>query len=460
MSNHKIALVPLSTGYFQSPELLSKGVRTDLGLFAEALIYYDSVYVHVDNPEQFADFINRLIKHGLSYKKLLELTDDGTLRFFNTGLIMPYMGTGNPDIITSLYFIRESGMDKPGYFAKRYLEFGGLRSKFLNSLDFEKFCQNTEKTAVSFIDEELGGDSVKNAYNDFFNLKRYKLIVKYILEELYKVNNLGDLPEFDIKVRELNSKNLDEIAKNINSTILGLQSDDDEYKIYEIDYTNLIKPIPSLEDKNKTALFSHIPIVCAGVSNLYIKSAEKLNCDLFLPSPVSRVIGNKLYESSNVEISKLRLDIQNLIENLQIQTEFPDIKYYVNSNQIRFDKVLEIRKKAKFQEWLKNDAVKDTNALIASHNEVTKDAGLINAEKHKILKLFGVLGAVHFSLFENEIYPKDAENKLILAENKSGLFLESVGEKLLSSWNPICFGEWYKDEIATVLKQQDDMPRF
>src|SRR5215213_8408530 len=94
MSNHKIALVPLASGYLQSPELLAGGRKTDTGTLAESLIYYDSVYVHVDNPEQFASLISLLVQQGLSYDSLNELVEEGTLRFFNTVLAMPFMGHG------------------------------------------------------------------------------------------------------------------------------------------------------------------------------------------------------------------------------------------------------------------------------------------------------------------------------------------------------------------------------
>ena len=162
MSNHKIALVPISTGYFQSPELLSLGRKTDIGLFAESLIYYDSVYVHVDNPEQFVDFISQLIRHGLSYKKLIELVKEGILRFLCTGWIMPFAGTGHPNIFTALYFIKEEAMNKPNYFGKRFLEFRGLRNKFLNTLDFREFCKATQETAITLASDDFALGLVDN----------------------------------------------------------------------------------------------------------------------------------------------------------------------------------------------------------------------------------------------------------------------------------------------------------
>ena len=173
MSNHKIALVPLATGYFQSPDLFSRGRKADTGLFAESLIYYDSVYVHVDNPEQFASFISLLIQQGLSYEKLIELVDEGVIRFFNTVMISPFMGTDHPKIITSLYSIQEQAMLEPNYFSKRYLEFEGLKNSFggLNSFDsktFNKFCELAEKTAITFSGDNIGDDVIDNALQRLF----------------------------------------------------------------------------------------------------------------------------------------------------------------------------------------------------------------------------------------------------------------------------------------------------
>src|SRR4051794_32738851 len=125
MSNHKIALVPLASGYMQSPELLARGRKADTGIFAESLLYYDSVYVHVDNPEQFTDFISLLIQQGLTYESLHELVEEGTLRFFNTVLVLPFMGYGLGDnrrgIVSGLYAIQEKAMLEPNYFTERFL---------------------------------------------------------------------------------------------------------------------------------------------------------------------------------------------------------------------------------------------------------------------------------------------------------------------------------------------------
>jgi hypothetical protein len=45
VNDHTTAIVPIETWVYQSPELRQRGVRLDIGLLAEALIYYDRVFV-------------------------------------------------------------------------------------------------------------------------------------------------------------------------------------------------------------------------------------------------------------------------------------------------------------------------------------------------------------------------------------------------------------------------------
>lgn len=458
MSNHKIALVPIATSYFQSPELLMKGLKADIGLFAESLIYYDSVYVHLDNPEQFAAFIKLLLRQGLSYKKLTELVEEGILRFFMSGLIMPYSPTGNPKIISSLWFIKEEGMDRSDYFENKYLNFKGLKNNFLSTNEYRKFCEYSTKVATVLSDDDFAEGLIDNAFDDCFNIERYKLISKNILEELYRINNLGKVPDFEVKITELNSKNYDEIAKNFESTVIGRNvNNNDEYKIHEIIDENLSKPIPSLEDKTKNASLSYFPLICAGQSNLYIKSANSLNCDLFLTTPISRVVGDKIYESNQLNNKKLKL--QNTVESLQSRVELPDLRSCVNDKSINFKEVLEIRKEAKkFREWLQSESDRDRDAIIAYHNEIAKKTGLAKLGE-SVLNLFGVISPIGLSmaaealLEQHDTLTKEAI-KRVGTKTIEG-FTKKIAAKLFKEWKPICFGNWYKDEIEIILKKSD-----
>jgi hypothetical protein len=60
ISDSSVALVPVASGYFQSPELFARGRTVDTGLLAEALIFYDRVLVHAFaewRPKIFGDLV-------------------------------------------------------------------------------------------------------------------------------------------------------------------------------------------------------------------------------------------------------------------------------------------------------------------------------------------------------------------------------------------------------------------
>lgn len=294
------------------------------------------------------------------------------------------------------------------------------------------------------------------------------MIAKSFYKELYKANGLGKLPNFNVKVRELNSRNMVEIGKNTDSTILGRDLGNQRMSIHELDFIPKIKPVPSLEDKNIFSTFPHSPVVLAGISNLYINSAARLGSDLFLSNPVGKVIGDKLYEISNLEISTKDRKIQNIIENLEAKVEFPNIQLFVNEDKIDFEKVLEIRKKAnKFRQWLQTEPERDRDAIIAYHNEIAKQTGFSKI-RSRTLNIFGVLasgavgGAVslaakHLSE-DNTVAAVTGLASLAIASEVAKKATQKVTEKLFdyganlgTDWKPVVFGKWLESEISEFL---------
>lgn len=459
MSNHQAALVPLGTGLFQSPGLLAKGRRADTGIFAEALLYYDTVYVHVDNPEQFAAFIGLLIQQGMSFRNLNRLVKDGVLRFVRTTWVMPFMGTGHPDIITSLYQIQESGCEESDYFFKRFVEFENVKNAFYSSIGtldskaLEEFRRSAKESAIVLSSNEVDDGVITNAYDDCLNPDRYALIARALYQELYKVGGLGKLPRLQATIRELNSSNIDEIAR-AGSTILGREKDSGVVSVYELALSPHIDAIPSPENSENRSTFPHVPVVLAGVSNLYINAAARLGADLFLPEPISRVVGNKLYEITEVEIARPN-KISNIIEGLEAKVEFPDLQKMVNEDRVDFEKVLEIRDKAqKFRTWLQSESDRDRDAIIAYHTETAKAAGFAGISK-RALKIFGVISSLGVSLGVEAALGSDHLVAKEIAKNAGVKLVESVfnygSNKIGQDWKPVCFGNWYKAEIQRVL---------
>lgn len=460
MSNHELALVPLASGYFQSPELLGAGRKADVGIFAESLIYYDSVYVHMDNPEQFAYFIGMLIQQGLSFEALNALIEEGTLRFYKTATVHPVMGCGiGPrTIVTSFQAIQEQAMLAPDYFAKKFLKFEGLQAelrnlKGFNQNVFNKFRQLAEGNSITLSYEEVGEDIVDNAYEDFLTPHRCKHVTRNIFEGWYKAHQLGELPDFEVKIREMDGDNWHEIAHNPRTAVFGRHTINGGYRIYEVDFGINAGNLKSLETGKPILSFETLPLSCAAVTNVYIKSAGKLKCDLFLPKPICNIVGDKLYEINDSDISNKDDGIKNIIESLKAEVAFPDLQRLVNASEIDLKKVPEIRGKSKrFREWLQTESGRDAEAIVAYHGEVARQSGFTNIDKRS-LQMFGVLSLL--SIYSNIRFKEDVSTKKDAKKSDDEVsrpLFDYGAQRLGDDWKPVCFGNWYKDEIARLLE--------
>ena len=82
MADHSAAIVPLETWAYASPSLRSEGIQVDIGLMAEALIYYDTIQINVTNQPQFADVIDWFNRQG-AIDYLTGLLRDGALGIYD-----------------------------------------------------------------------------------------------------------------------------------------------------------------------------------------------------------------------------------------------------------------------------------------------------------------------------------------------------------------------------------------
>ena|SRR3990167_6464567 len=192
------------------------------------------------------------------------------------------------------------------------------------------------------------------------------------------------------------------------------------------------------------------PIVGAGICNRLIQSASDLESDLYLGSPMSCLVGDKLYESSYKVIKS-----RDVIKQLETEVEFPDIRTLVNQGKINFNDILHIRKKAnKFRIWLQEESGHDRNAIIAYHHEVAKESGFRNVGR-KSLNIFGVLassavgGIVGYKL-------GDVQGAVIGSSVASmSQYLIDVASKLGKDWKPVVFGNWMKSSVAKLIEKNE-----
>ncbi|MDQ3750405.1 MAG: hypothetical protein M3367_15530 [Acidobacteriota bacterium] len=166
-----------------------------------------------------------------------------------------------------------------------------------------------------------------------------------------------------------------------------------------------------------------------------------------------------MFEIIESENQQRQIKIEKIIEKLEAKVEFPNLRRFVNEGKIDFKKVIEIRKKAKqFRYWLQSETERDRDAIIAYHNEVAKASGFTNVGK-SVLKIFGVLASVGFSV-GTEIYFKEYDIVSKEMAKKFGskaveTLTDNISKKIFKEWKPVCFGDWYRDEIAEFLKQSN-----
>ncbi len=268
------------------------------------------------------------------------------------------------------------------------------------------------------------GKSIDNAREDFINPQRMSLITQVFVDEIYRIRKLGRPPQ-------------------IHATILPRGGTRHDINL-DIDLRKIIELAgPKLNFHPST------PLTAAALSNRLIWSAAKLNSDLYLPSPMSALIGDKLYESAEV-VNKAG----DVIEDLKAKVEFPDIRSLVNDGKLAFSDVLSIRNKAqKFRGWLQTESDRDRDAIIAYHNEVAREVGLLGASR-KALSIFGAIGGSAIGTVIGASVDGALGGALGGAAGSSIGYLSDVASKFRANWKPVIFGNWLRDHIEQVIRDK------
>jgi hypothetical protein len=434
MSDHSVAFVPLGAGYHQSMDVFALGRAIDTGLLAESLIYYDRILLQVDNPVQFSQLISLLIQQGLTVTNIVALFRDGVFGIFNfTFTTHPYVDFESPESIKihGLYNIEDASMQVPNSFSKRFLEFGPLREVFENAAEFDQFVASLEGRVIEVKPDEIGSSAIDNAYADFLNSDRSALMSQELVNEIYRIKALGKPPKVSVEVNEI------------------------EHGQFRVGWNIPLNQLPAVEIETNINAAGTLPLSTAVEGNKYLWVSDRLNCDLYLVRPISAMVGDKLFEAAETAL-RSRIRTRNVIEELEIQVEFPDLRRQVNLDNIDFPQVLEIRNKAKkFRQWLQSEADRDRNALLAYHREVAKESGFTKVAR-KTIKLFGVLGGpvVGASVGAALGGAAGVAGGAVLgtAASKGVSYLADRAANIGAGWKPVVFGDWYSAKISKLLK--------
>jgi hypothetical protein len=421
MSDHTTAIVPLETWCYSSPEIRAKGKSVDVGLFGEALIYYDRVAVNVTNPPQLAEFLQWFVAQG-RLDDFLALVRDGTIKLYEYSFVTAAVRddkTGDYIILN----IQDPIQKEPNTFEQRFLYHQSVEALFPRARQRKRLYESLRGNVIEVKAKDFGNPN-ENAFKDYQNPQRNALIIQAFVNELYQFKKLGRPPLVTATVRQSTQGKKHHITWNINFTELS-------------DLAG-----------QKLNFQRSTPLTAGALSNRLIWSAAQLSCDLYLAQPMGTLVGDKLYESTQW-VAKAGA----IIEDLKAKVEFPDVRVLVNEGKLDFQEILRIRKKArKFRDWLQQESERDRDAIIAYHNETARELGLVTAGR-KSLNMFGVIGGCAGGSLVGSVIAGPVGAAVGGATGSSVRYLLEIVSKIGADWKPIVFGNWYRERIEKLIKE-------
>jgi len=419
MSNHSKALVPLESWSYNSPEIRRTGKSVDIGLMAEALIYYDQVLINVATQPQLAEFINWFVAQN-RYSDLLSLFKDDTIKLYDYG----FRTAAFLDASNNTYIImneQDPLSAQSDTFEQRFLYHQSLDSCFRNSRERIKLYRALRGKVVEAKAKDFG-PSIDNARSDHLDPRRSTLLVQALVDETYPFLGLKTSPAITTTIESL---------ENGNRTT------------YNISFDEISKRLGQ-----QLNFHGGTPLTGIAHCNRLLWSASLERCDLYLGNPMANLVGDKLYES-HLRNTK----IKEAIGELNQEVEFPNIRKLVNEGKLDLKEILRIRKEARrFRNWLQTESERDRNAIIAYHNEVAKELGIVKFGR-KSLSLFGILGIPMAEVYVTQNYP-GVEPAIVAAGASAGLaFVLDLASKIGKDWKPVVFGNWVRGRIEKVLKE-------
>jgi len=412
MNSH--AIVPIETWAYSGLDLAMRGMSVDVGHLAEALIYYDRVSLNVSNQAQFADVLSWFVDQG-EFETLLSLVTDGTLNVYEYSfLTAPIQREDDGPLI--LMNMQEEGQVQANSFEMRFLYHQKVDAVIADKKKRRRLYQ-AFRGRVTEVKAEAFAESIEVARTDFADGRRSALVMQAFIDNLYRTKNLGRPPQVVCKVV---------------STPEGHHQ-----TTYNLDF----KEIEKLVGRNLWHRAS--PITGNAMSCRFLQSASDLGCDLFLPQPMSVLVGDKLFESARACNKP-----GSIIESLEASVEFPDVRALVNEGRISIKEVLYLRGKSKrFRDWLQSEASRDRDALIAYHHEVARDSGYQTAGR-KTLGMFGFLaGPAVGAAIGAGLGPAGAA--VGAAVGGALTWATDIGMRM-ENWKPVMFGNWYRTKIEEL----------
>lgn len=399
-----------------SPALRAAGREIDVGLLAESLIYYDRILLNFANQPQLAALL-RWTKQENAYEDFLSLVMDGSVLIYEYSFISaPVLRDDRYVFLNIVTPIQAT----PDSFKQRYLDHADVRAVAPESEEHWRLCRAFRDRVIEVKADQYGA-AIENARAEHVDPRRAALIMQAFVDEVFDYRNLGAPPQVEVRVIPGSDQSVD--------------------VVYNVDFNDL-----SSRAGEALNFGPATPLQASVISNRLTWSAATEQCDLYLPSPISSLVADKMYEAVRTTNGT-----KDIINQLKVDVEFPDVRRLVNASRLPFKEVLRIRKKAdRFRHWLQNEAGRDRDAIIAYHHEVAKESGLLGLGR-KSLNLLGILGGAALGGALGAATSDPVKAAVGGAAGSAAGFLANLGSRIGAEWKPVVFGNWMKDRIERFL---------
>jgi len=419
MTKHTTAFVPVEAWTYASPDVRLTGSTTDIGLLCESLIYYDHVLAFFGGRTQLYEFL-KWLNVSNELPQFIQLVEEGVIQLVDLAFLSSAVESNG---VFGIVNIQDPIMQRPNSFDERVLYHPDLHIALPNKRDRMKVFAALRGKTKEFKADEFG-PAVENARADLMDARRSEIIIQAFVDDLYEAKSLGRPPQ-------------------VKATIVPNPRNDLTTTNYTIDFGKLSAVAgPALNFSRSS------PINAAANSAKLLWAAALNSSDLFAPSPISKLIGDKLYESVGTPVK-----IEQVMSMLKAEVEFPDVRRLINSRQLKLADVLSLRAGAKqFRTWLQEEGERDRNAIIAYHHEVAQASGISKAGR-KFLSLFGIFGGPVIGGAIGSTM-SGAEGAIVGAVAGSGVsYVADLAAKFGSGWSPVVFGKWAEDRIKKLLNR-------
>ena len=185
--------MPIETWSYCSPELRAENQAIDVGLFAEAIIYYETVGVIISNQTDFSEFCRWFIENG-TFDELIELLENGSLLFYEYAFITAealITTTGCYDV----FHLVDGQQDLPNSFERRYLNDKQVVDVIPDRRQRERLFKSVAINLIEIKASQVGRKILDDGTKEILTPSRSAVIVQAFVDHVYQFRGLNNPPD-------------------------------------------------------------------------------------------------------------------------------------------------------------------------------------------------------------------------------------------------------------------------